>query len=146
VFQDRVAFDALERIAGEGESLGIGNHIDAWKPEKINVDVTLNEGSGAANIEIPPAQRRVNVLEGIHDEKVRRFQEPVEAMPPAAGGAAFVQPLDIVTLHPMGQYNSAGIESLTIESLTINLNVASPRRSLPNPAHGPAQKFFPFAS
>jgi hypothetical protein len=38
----------------------------------------------------------------------------------------------------------SGIESLTIDSLTIILIAASPRRFLPNPARGPAQRFLPF--
>src|ERR1035441_7799527 len=54
------------RRAGKRQLLRIGGDIDAWHGEKVEIDVPGDGAAGAADVEIPAAQREIGGRGGGH--------------------------------------------------------------------------------
>jgi hypothetical protein len=90
VFENRVAFHALEQIRGKWELFGIGDHVHAWEAKQVDVHVSIHGASGSSDVKVPPAQRRVDLLGRlgrIRDKRSRRLEQTVNAILPTSGRA-----------------------------------------------------------
>lgn len=91
VFEDGVAFDALELVIGEREGFGVGGDVDVGEGEEIEIDVAGGVGAGGADVEIPAAERGVYLGFGGVVPDGGRGEEPLETaaevvLPDHAGG------------------------------------------------------------
>jgi hypothetical protein len=86
MLQHRFAFHARKNAIGEGKFFGVGGHVDAWHGKEIEVEIPGDASPGAADIEIPLAEREILRLSRIHHEQIGR-REPT-AEPPASVAAA----------------------------------------------------------
>ena len=82
MFQNRVAFHALEDGVAERQLLRIGGDIDTGHGEEVEIDVAGDGAAGAADVEIPAAQREIDGLARVHDERRGGLQRAAQ---PAAG-------------------------------------------------------------
>ncbi len=91
VFENGVAFDALELVVGEGECFGIGGDVDVGEGKEIEIDIAGGVGAGGADVEIPAAEGGSYLgFGGVVPDGGRR-EEPLEALaevvlPDHAGG------------------------------------------------------------
>src|ERR1035437_1996958 len=91
MFEDGIAFDALADAAGKRQLLRIGGDIDAWHGEEIEIDVAGDGAAGAADVEIPAAEREIGGLARVHDERRGGLQGATQ---PAAGLARAIALLE----------------------------------------------------
>ena len=80
VFEHGIALDAGELGVAEGEQVGVGLDVDAGGGVDVEVDVAVDVAVGAADVEVPLAERSGGVgFAGVADEGVGRGEERGEA-------------------------------------------------------------------
>src|SRR5437867_1822464 len=74
MLQHGVALDPLEQARRKRQVLRRGHDIDAGKSKQVDVDVAPDEGTGSADVQVPPAERRLyGVFFGVRNKKVGRW-------------------------------------------------------------------------
>jgi hypothetical protein len=95
MLENGIAFDASEDIVAKRKLLGVGNDVHTGKREKIQIYVSIHSRTCSTNVEIPAAQRRINIeLGGIMEERGWGSQCARETFPPARSGAIAIQLCD----------------------------------------------------
>src|SRR5579863_256766 len=71
VFENGITFDALEQAAGKRQLLRVCGDVDARQGKQIEIDITVYGGTGAADVQVPAAERCVNLeYFGISNERL----------------------------------------------------------------------------
>jgi hypothetical protein len=99
VFQHSVALDGGKGCLREGKKFSVGDDIDFGSPEQVEIDISFDASARAANVKIPPAQRKIVRLAGIVNQRERRLEGPVQAISEAASSAALVSAHHLVAAH-----------------------------------------------
>ena len=80
MLQHGIALDALEHTAAERQLLRIGRDIDAGKSKQVDIHVPIDARPCSAEVQIPPAERRVNLeFTRVPDERIGRAQPSGDA-------------------------------------------------------------------
>lgn len=75
VLDDGVAIDSVEDVVAERHVLGVTSDVDARQRIEVDVEVAVDVGTGAADVEIAPAERHNRALTcGAVDEGQRGLQ------------------------------------------------------------------------
>lgn len=79
VLEHGIAFDALEHFFRKRERFRIGHNIDAGEREQIDIDVSIDDIAGAADIKIPASERSIDFqLAWVADQRIGRAQQADE--------------------------------------------------------------------
>jgi hypothetical protein len=75
MFQNGIAFDAIEDIGGERQALRIGYHVHAGSGEKVDIHKARRGMWSTTDIKVPSAERIIFRLARIRNQGERRLEQ-----------------------------------------------------------------------
>jgi len=68
MFQNGIAFDALERIPRKRQSLCVRDNVHTRHRKQVDINVAVHHQACPADVKTPTAERKIRWLGWVHDE------------------------------------------------------------------------------